>query len=706
MSQTHKTELEIFQELSYLCVSEGYIHTIAYLCFRDNIIQYQGELSPEDIAKYYTHERLIRTEISTLIGLMLKSEISMMTPKPSINQDYIKKTESLLQELHQSMILPFKKNFQEAILNKKKENLFKDGSTIRESIFYGAESAYDFQYLDLAVKKYQKDNEWFLKNKGFDINDAEKVVNSIVEIQYDNFYNLQGSLIGTDIEKWTMIELFCFNVQDLILKTGLEESVILNILYTFTYPSDHRNDFFVSVSDFNKINECPILRLNDSEYVLFQQYSLYEALYETPFYWFNEDTSYKNIAMKNRGDFTEEYSAERLKVVFGESRVFTNIDIYDKNKKNKLGEIDVLVVFADRAIVLQAKSKRLTIESRKGNDNTITKDFKYAILDSYEQGKDCALLLQDTDYRLFDINSNEVSVNRNYKEIYIFCVVSDHYPALSFQVDQFLEYENSLIIKPPFVMDIFLLDVMVEMLNTPLHFLSYANKRTQYFKTVISHNELTVLSYHLIKNLFIADDLSMIMLDDSISADLDQAIFVRRKGFSGKDTPDGILTKFKNTIIGNILDDIAYLEQPYTINFGFFLLQLSEDAIDGINKSIQKAIDLFIKDGQNHDITMGFDGMGFTIHCNILPYTDAYEELMNHCKDRKYMHKAKLWFGICINPFNKKVRFGIMSDKEWKQSNEMDIKIEKRKVAVRKKLPNRNDLCYCGSGKKYKKCCI
>ena len=40
------------------------------------------------------------------------------------------------------------------------------------------------------------------------------------------------------------------------------------------------------------------------------------------------------------------------------------------------GEIDVLVLFANRAIVLQAKSKKLTLESRKGNDLAIKKDFK------------------------------------------------------------------------------------------------------------------------------------------------------------------------------------------------------------------------------------------------------------------------------------------------------------------------------------------
>lgn len=61
--------------------------------------------------------------------------------------------------------------------------------------------------------------------------------------------------------------------------------------------------------------------------------------------------------------FTEDFTAERLALVFGNENVLTNIDIFDG--KDKAGEIDVLVTFDCFAIVVQAKSKKLTIEARK-----------------------------------------------------------------------------------------------------------------------------------------------------------------------------------------------------------------------------------------------------------------------------------------------------------------------------------------------------
>jgi hypothetical protein len=58
-------------------------------------------------------------------------------------------------------------------------------------------------------------------------------------------------------------------------------------------------------------------------------------------------------------------------------------------------------------------------------------------------------------------------------EIYILCVVSDHYPSLHFQTRQFLKYEETDVIQPPLVLDVFALDALTEMLPSPLRFLSY-----------------------------------------------------------------------------------------------------------------------------------------------------------------------------------------------------------------------------------------
>ncbi|MEV9526343.1 SEC-C metal-binding domain-containing protein [Aliarcobacter butzleri] len=700
-----KQEQDIFDELAQLCISSGYIHAIAFLCFSNNIVMFEDEPTAYNLAKIYSNERLIRTEISTLVGLMLKKEVDYTIPKPIILQKYIEDTYRLLKELHQAIIAPSEDIFIDILKNNKDENPFTKGEILKEAIFYSAESAYDFQYLDLFVKKYKNDNEWFVENKNFHIENIQTLIKYIVDIQQKKILKLGEKLLSIHPDFWTTMDVFSFTIDELIDITGFSMELISNILQEFTVNTS--NEQFQAIGDYNVINAKPLIKKNDNTYILFQHYGLLEAAYESPFFWFKEcdETYFKKIATKHRGDFTEDFSYEILSNIFGVKNVFKNIDIFDN--KNKVGEIDVLVVFANRAIVLQAKSKKLRLESRKGNGNLLVEDFKKAIQDSYEQGLSCAKLIQEKKYKLLDASKNELIIRNDFKEIYIFCVVSDHYPALAFQTQQFLKFEENKKIKPPFVMDIFLLDVMSEMLSNPLYFLSYTNKRTTYFKKFIAQSEYSILSYHLKKNLYLSDEYSMMMIDDSVSSDLDLALMVRKKGLPGKDLPEGILTKYRGTIVGKFIDQIKKYEYDQSIEIGLFLLTLSEEAIGQINEGIQKTIDLFNSDGKSHDFTVGFDdaSAGITIHTNNLPNKEAFAKLLDHCKYRKYRQQANNWFGLCFDPLTRTFRFGVMSNTEWTYSVDMGAKVVKRALESKINI-GRNDKCPCGSGKKYKKCCI
>lgn len=142
------------------------------------------------------------------------------------------------------------------------------------------------------------------------------------------------------------------------------------------------------------------------------------------------------------------------------------------------------------------------------------------------------------------------------------CVVSDHYPALFIQSRQFLNYQETEIIKPPYVGDVFLLDTLTEFLTSPLLFLSYINRRTQYAERIFAASELTVLAHHLNTNLWFNEEDQLMQLADDISVELDMAMSVRRLGFDGPKTPEGILTKCVDTPIGALLTEIEKKKTP------------------------------------------------------------------------------------------------------------------------------------------------
>jgi hypothetical protein len=417
----------------------------------------------------------------------------------------------------------------------------------------------------------------------------------------------------------------------------------------------------------------------------------------------------------HRGRFTEEFSRERLELVFGKDNVYSNVEVYEGRGK-RLGEIDVLVIFGNRAVILQAKSKRLTMEARRGNDNQIKDDFKKSVQDAYDQGYDCATLLGNPKLTFIDSKGKAVSVPPKLKRIYILCVVSDNYPALSFQARQFLKFQTSETLKAPFVMDIFTLDAMTEMLDSPLYFLSYIDRRTGYSLKVMASHELVILSHHLKRNLWFEEKYDMVQLEDDISADLDVAMTVRRDNVPGKRTPDGILTRVASTVLGGILKQIEARPDPGTIDFGFMLLTLSEHAITKISKAIDFVLERARRDGENHDVTIPLDETdgGFTVHCNNESISLAGPRLEGHCAIKKYASKATNWYGLCVRPSDTSLRFGISLNYKWETDAQMDaaasrlqkpdsfadaIRPEGRKVG-------RNEPCPCGSGLKFKKCCL
>lgn len=712
-----RPEQEIFDELAKLCSSPGYVHAIAYICFRDNMILYADEMKAEDMQHLFSKSRLIRTEISTLIGLMLKHDIDYGLPTPPILEKYINKTEALLEEIHHSMSAAFWGQFDPTKIADKDFNPFTSGAVLREPIFYGGESAYSFQYRDFSPEKYGRDDQWLVANKGFSIQNARDVAYAISRLQDEKAITTFHSIREDFPDTWTFLPSNTFTVQEVVDRTNMDAELVERILVAFSVPAGAYNEQFTALHDFNIANASPLIRTPDGSYLLFHIYSLVEALYEAPFYWMGADKAYVSTAMKNRGLFTEQFAVERLMGVFGPANVFFNIDIYEA--KDKLGEIDVLVLFGNRAIVLQAKSKRLTLEARRGNDLQIKDDFKKSIQDSCDQAYRCAQLLEKGTYTFKDAGGNVVSLPAQFKRIYVLCLIADHYPGLSFQVRQFLKYQPTAMISPPFVMDVFALDVMAEMLSSPLRLLSYIERRTDYTEKLMASHELTILAYHLKQNLWLDDKHDMVLLDDDIAADLDLAMLVRRDGVFGKGTPDGILTRFAETSLGRMAKAIEASPEPATIDLGFTLLTLGEDTVVAISNAIDQISQQAVVYEKSHDFTAGLvrGETGLTIHCNNDQFEIAGPSLRNHCHARKYTERAKSWFGVCIQPGNQTLRFGINLDFPWEKSDEMDVltKDMGKSTNLRKSLPRkginakkvgRNASCLCGSGKKYKKCCL
>lgn len=664
-----RQEATIFEDLVNLCSSKGYAHVIAHFCHPENFFISDGKDIDEQSSNQ-TGEKMIRLEITTLIGLLVKNHIDLSLPSPNVMKRLIGKTNSLLSELHRCLSQP---------MFAPRNNFSGKGEILREAIFYGGESAFDFQYLELSSIKYKKDDPWMISNKGFSTSEMIDFICAVLKVHSINLNKQLERLLASTADR-TMLPGFIFDFDELCNHSSLCRKKIKAILNEFCFPSRNRNCKFKSISDINCVNARPIIKVGKNKYLLFQDYNLLESAYESPYYWMIKDSKYAPVAMHNRGNFTENVSAEMLKKVFGEKGVLQNVKIYNPCIPNKAprSEIDVLVIFGDNIIIFQIKGKKLTLDARKGNDEAINDDFKKGVQNAYDQGLLCAELIQNKNYQLIDSNSNVVKLPIKIKVLYPVCVVSDHYPALSAQCRQLLKYKKTDTISPPFVMDLFLLDILTDFLDSPLYFISYIKRRSQYENEFIAPNELTLFSYHLKVNLWKSKDTQIVLIDASFAQELHFAFNARRLGTPGDKIPIGILTWFNETIFSDFINKIKQESDPDLLNLGLVLLMLDEGAIREFSNAISLAIERANNSGRSDfNIAMEEIGSGFTIHCNSDPTQDRKRKLRQHCILRKYKCKANSWCGLSIDLKGEKVLAYVYINEPWKKSDEIELAIKK-----------------------------
>jgi hypothetical protein len=717
---TPRSEAEVFAELTSLCASDGYIHALSYIIYRDSVVTAGEEFTKEDFLKLYDRERLIRTELAVVIGLWLKGDRSLDIPDPSAVQEMIERTDGLLAELHAAMLAPARNDFMAALELRQSgldvESPLGKAAAMREAIFYSGESAFTFQYSQFARERYASDAKWLRENHGFDIATASDFFEKLISHLSDNIPSRLSDLANLPPSEWTILPIFCFTEDEAAQVSGFSGDIVRAIIKAFSAPGLSKNESYRSLFTFNEAAVYPFVQLENGAIAFLLEYVGTEGLYNSPSYWMRSDLTYANTAAKHRGEFAERVTYDFVKRVFPDDRIYRNI-VFKPSKTVTAGEADLILVHGKRAFVFQLKSKGLTELARTGDELAISRDFTAAIQHAYDQAVVCIDLLKSAVPAYKDGKAIKIAHIEAVEEFYPVCITSENYPSLAFQVGQYLkEDDRSAWINHPIILDIFTFDAITEFLRTPLYLVDYQAKRSALFDKVAASHELVLLSFHLRGNLFVPSDVHLLLVEDDFMVELDIAMAVRRRGLPGSDTPSGILTRDLDNPLGRILEVSNESDRPEVHQLGEFILNLSSDSWKTINRWVGNIAVQARRDGKNHDVTVPLEnGTGLTIHCNNNPHDQAFKHLVSHCEIRKYVHKADRWFGVCMSPASEDVSFAVGRVGPWKFSPELEQEAAALKVrsvphwvgpaGERTKL-GRNDPCPCGSGKKYKKCCL
>jgi len=727
-----KTET-VIKDLKNLISSKGYIYALCMILFED------FHVNPEKIQEINHRKRLSTKEASLLLGFLIQNEIDFSVPDTP--QDLIQlkqKTDKLMEELHQSFMIPIFEKLQKSFGKKhKKEDIrieekefFGKGGMLTEPIFYSGTGVYDFQYLDFLEKKYKYDKNWLSKKKKFDIERTKNIVTNIKNILQEKskkvrLYGLKERLPqmikemkkknpNEDWEKhaknilpiielhqyvklfleytkderklslddiredgWKsfykgLIELFVIRKSDFGSHVDIE-SFFNNFSISF---EENLNSQFQTIGNFNLMNSRPIIKLDKERYFVPIIFLLFEAVYESPFYWmWIEDKSYRDQLGQNRGKVGEEITYDFLSKVFGKNRTFKSLKITTKKGQDDT-DIDVLCILGSKALCVQVKSKKLTALSKAGNDEQLQKDFQGAVQDAYKQGLVSRQKILERSAKFIDENGDEIKLSEEIDDVYIMVITTENYLSLTLQAHVMLDKKDD--VPFPIVLTIFDLELLIHYLNDPYDFLYYIKQRTSLMDYFIADGEMSFLGYHLDQKLWKIPKVDVYTIDTIFAQLIDRNYYPLKAGLKVSDDGDAVRKRWKNEDFNQLCNQLKTINQAKITDIIFYLLDWSGDARKNLVDFIIKIKQQTLNDDKSHNFSMPPDDsysprVGVTyVSINSDNAEELKRRLLTLCQVRKYKSKGDVWIGFgSLKNSCKMIDVVVFNDQKWEYDEEL-----------------------------------
>ena len=705
---TPSTESQVLAELQTLASSPGFIYTLAHTAAADTFVKREGS-GP--------HDRLNVKELTLVAGLMATQPFdSIGIPDEEELAGQVAHLYILLKKLHEAAAQPMTDRAMSLVAAILSANATESnvplastiGSEMVEPFFYVGTGAYDFQYLDLAEEKYRYDSDWLESNVGLSLVLMVSAARKLQELRENRFPSfLQAQ---THAERCNAaLTTFSFTRNDLSL---LSDSEFESFIDKFTVIPGGVKHSIGGVGSVNKLEFKPIIRLAEDNFFMPVGFMLAKAIYESPFFWMNLDNDYKDQANAHRGRATEELADRLLSPIFGDN-VFRNVTVAKVDSKRRVHEIDVLAFTGNRAVVIQAKSKRLTVPSRQGDDESIKKDFAQAVQEAYEQGLVSRQLLLGGEHVLLDCDGNLLNLPNSLEDVYLVCLTLDHFPALPYMTERFLEMGTDD--PSPVAMSILDLDILATYLTGPLDFIHYIHQRSRWSGRIYGSCEVSFLGWYLDRGLTLPQEVSGVLLTESIPSQVDEDFPARRgrnqllNGLLGISLPssgDGSLkNRWQSSELRQFINVLEKSPDPGAIDAAFMILDLSQDAVSYFREKIVDAMHECNRTGDICGCCIVLqDGSGISFVWIPESSTLLNDVLVHHATAYKYKHRSDKWLGLGGTLVGSDIAL-VFSPEPWQADAELD---ELARMLLHPeaegKRPSRNQPCWCGSGEKYKKC--
>lgn len=532
---------QIFADLSILAKSAGAIHGVSELIYRDwvYIVDRQEGIVIDDGTDRWSTSKLNKPELMLLVGLAVQSSSDRIHTTIGDPESFMSGADTLLREMHDRIMAdaqvrkaadPF------AIANPREMIV----PIAHEAIYYAPESFYLHQFSRFTRERYRHDGDWLLRNKGISIRPLLDIATFISDWAVNQMSALLAAQRGgAEISTGDKTSSLLVPISALRQKFKGKADLFLQL---FAMDFIGGNLGFSGPFALNEVMIKPVLKIDEYLYVP-NQYRLFEALYDGPFFWMMADRDYRDVASKHRGRYLERSATALLASVFGAENVYENVTLFSNGRRDKAGEIDVLVKYGEFLLVVQAKSKRITMKARAGDGDALEADFHGAVQAPYNQALSCARLLRDG-AKCFKADGTELVFHR-ITRTFPLVLLSDPFPAVTMLSRSLLECDGQI---APIIWDVGILDCAIRLFPDPIDLIFFLKCRSDLFNRALAESEHCYLGFHISQKLALPDDVAGLGIDRDFAQPVDDFMMPFDVGVVGQ-RPLGILEKIDLPVV-------------------------------------------------------------------------------------------------------------------------------------------------------------
>lgn len=476
------------------------------------------------------------------------------------------------------------------------------------------------------------------------------------------------------------------------------------------------------INQVTDIQRFPLYILSAGEVILSEVSNCLDVLWDSFEVIAKSDEKFYQRYQKYKSKWLEDQAYIFLNRIFPSLSIYKSLD-YQNPDKDGTAELDIAIKWGPFVVLVEAKAKQFRFESMRGDTGRLRSDLKDNIEDAYSQTLRAAKFINTSENPIFTERNTgrKLEINKNsIHKIYPISLSLHHLAGIATQLQKTCElglFKQGFF---PFSICIADLDCILKTNITPVIFLHYIERRLTLLHASEEWlgEELDLFPAYLdfrldIKNISTDNDQAQtfnILAFGGYSEKFEQLAMYERGEFS--ENPDFSLNMPEQVL--EILQQLQVWDDDYAKFISFALLELDNEILGRLNKAIIDIKYSNIGPGifrrcsfSNKEIVISVVGSSETSQSELVNRTIYRAQIEKY---RRNVNKS-IGIGIVCNQNKAKSLFNNMQyiEYEWEENTEFDdlLKNEPAFLPIDKsKIPGRNDPCVCGSGRKFKKCCL